>query len=127
MEFGDVKNGILGVRGTELNSTIFENIDVQETEGFYVDSVEDGSGAQKAGLKHGDIIQKIDNIKITKFTDMKGYLKTKRPNDIVNIVLLRDNKQKQVKVKLSTPEIFTVEFMDMELKNIPTLLNQNLN
>ena len=49
---------------------------------------------------------------------MKGYLKTKRPNDQVNIVILRDNKQKQVKVTLSTPEIFTVEFMDMELKNI---------
>ena len=126
MEFGDVKNGILGVRGTELNSTISENIDVQETEGFYVDSVEDGSGAQKAGLKHGDIIQKIDNIKITKFTDMKGYLKTKRPNDIVNIVLLRDNKQKQVKVKLSTPEIFTVEFMDMELKNISNTVKSKL-
>ena len=126
MEFGDVKNGILGVRGTELNSTISENIDVQETEGFYVDSVEDGSGAQKAGLKHGDIIQKIDNIKITKFTDMKGYLKTKRPNDIVNIILLRDNKQKQVKVKLSTPEIFTVEFMDMELKNISNTVKSKL-
>ena len=96
-----------GMRGTELNSSISKNIDIQETEGFYVDSVEDGLGAQKAGLKHGDIIQKIDNIKITKFTDMKGYLKTKRPNDQVNIVILRDNKQKQVKVTLSTPEIFT--------------------
>lgn len=126
MEFGDVKNGILGVRGTELNSAISENIDVQETEGFYVDSVEDGSGAQKAGLKHGDIIQKIDNIKITKFTDMKGYLKTKRPNDEVNITILRDNKQKQVKVSLSTPEIFTVEFMDMELRNISNSLKSKL-
>ena len=62
MEFGDVKNGILGVRGTELNSAVSENIDINETEGFYIDSVEDGSGAQKAGIKHGDIIQKIDNI-----------------------------------------------------------------
>ena len=126
MEFGDVKNGILGVRGTELNSVVSENIDINETEGFYVDSVEDGSGAQKAGLKHGDIIQKIDNIKITKFTDMKGYLKTKRPNDEVNIVILRDNKQKQVKVTLSTPEIFTIEFMDMELKNISNSVKSKL-
>lgn len=126
MEFGDVKNGILGVRGTELNSVVSENIDINETEGFYVDSVEEGSGAQKAGLKHGDIIQKIDNIKITKFTDMKGYLKTKRPNDEVNIVILRDNKQKQVKVTLSTPEIFTVEFMDMELKNISNSVKSKL-
>ena len=47
MEFGDVKNGILGVRGTELNSSISENIDIQETEGFYVDSVEDGSVRKK--------------------------------------------------------------------------------
>jgi Do/DeqQ family serine protease len=126
MEFGDVKNGILGVRGTELNSVVSENIDINETEGFYVDSVEDGSGAQKAGLKHGDIIQKIDNIKITKFTDMKGYLKTKRPNDEVNIVILRDNKQKQVKVTLSTPEIFTIEFMDMKLKNISNSVKSKL-
>ena len=126
MEFGDVKNGILGVRGTELNSAISQNIDINETEGFYVDAVEEGSGADKAGLKKGDIIQKIDNIKITKFTDMKGYLKTKRPNDIVNVYLLRDEKQKQVKVKLSTAEIFTVNFMDMELKNISSAMKSKL-
>lgn len=119
MEFGDVKNGILGVRGTELNSSISQNIDIEETEGFYIDSVEEDSGAAIAGLKQGDIIQKIDNIKISKFTDMKGYLKTKRPNDIVDVHILRNGKQKHVKVKLSTSEIFTVNFMDMELRNIP--------
>ena len=62
------------------------------------------SGAKSAGIKIGDIIKDIDGIKISKFSDLKGYLNTKRPNDIVNINLKRDNESRKVSVQLNRNE-----------------------
>lgn len=100
MEYGAVQNGILGVVGGSLNSEIAKQLNVEETEGFYIEDVEIASGADKAGLQKGDIIKEIDNIKISKFTDMKGYLNTKQPDDVVNIKYLRNNKLNSTKVTL---------------------------
>ena len=101
IEYGNVQNGILGVRGGELNSKSAEQLGVSETEGFYVDSVEEDSGAFKAGLKKGDIIKELDGVKITKFTDLKGFLNTKSPNDVVYVTLLRDGELKSLPVTLA--------------------------
>lgn len=104
IEYGNVQNGILGVRGGELNSKTAEQLGVDETEGFYVDSVEEDSGAFNAGLKKGDIIKELDGVKITKFTDLKGFLNTKSPNDIVYVTLLRDGELKSLPVTLAKNE-----------------------
>ena len=127
MEFGNVQKGILGVSGTELNSETAEQLNLNNTEGFYVGNVENKSGAQKAGIKNGDIITKIDDIKISKFADMTGYLNTKRPNDVVNVTVLRNGDLKVLPVTLSKSEILTVEFMDMELKNLPDTIKEKYN
>ena len=125
MEFGNVQNGILGVTGGELNSKSAEQLEVNDTEGFYVSDVEENSGAAKAGIKSGDIIKKIDNIKINKFSDLSGYLSTKRPNDVVNVTLLRKGSEKVIPVTLTKYE--TVEFLDMQLKNIPSNIKKEYN
>lgn len=100
LEFGDVQNGILGVKGGALNSTSAEELNVTTTEGFYISSIEEDSGAEKAGLESGDIIKKVDDVKISKFADLSGYLSTKRPDDVVNITLLRNDELKVVPVTL---------------------------
>lgn len=100
MEYGAVQNGILGVVGGSLNGDVAKQLQINETEGFYIEDIEADSGADKAGLQKGDIIKEIDNIKISKFTDMKGYLKTKQPDDIVTIKYLRNNKLKSANVTL---------------------------
>lgn len=92
IEFGNVQKGVLGVRGSELNSLNAEKLGVKESEGFYVGGVDEGSGADKAGIKEGDIIKKLDNIKISKFSDLSGYIASKRPNDVIKVAIERDGK-----------------------------------
>ncbi|AXO81776.1 PDZ domain-containing protein [Olleya aquimaris] len=111
MEFGNVQNGILGVSGGSLNSAFAEKLGIGETEGFYVDDVEEDTGAEVAGIKSGDIIKKIDNIKIRKFSDLRGFLDSKRPNDVVNITLLRDDQLKNVQVTLLKNNTFVLPFI----------------
>ena len=121
MEFGTVQNGILGVVGTELNSQVSQELGINETEGFYVNEVQDGSGAKLSGIEKGDIIKSIDGINILKFADLKGFLNTKSPNDIVKVKILRKLETKSLNVKLEKlttiyiPIIGTLKEIQMDL------------
>lgn len=105
MEYGNVQNGILGVVGGALNSKAAEQLGVDITEGFYVSEVQEETGAEKAGIQSGDIIRKVDNVEINKFSDLTGYLKTKSPNDIVKVTFIRDGDEEIVPVTLLKPSI----------------------
>ena len=104
LEYGMVQYGFLGVTGTSLNSFRAKELEVLDTEGFYINGIDKESGAKTAGIKIGDIIKDIDGIKISKFSDLKGYLNTKRPDDIVEINLKRDDESRKIMVKLNSNE-----------------------
>ena len=118
MEFGNVQRGILGVEGGELNSKVSQEIGIDDTEGFYVENVTKNSGAEKAGIKSGDIIKKLDNQKINTFAELSGYINSKRPNDKVQVTFVRDGKTKVVPVTLVKKELFNTEFKGLELEDI---------
>lgn len=118
MEYGNVQRGILGVQGGELNSNASKELGLKQTEGFYISAVTSNSGAQKAGLKKGDVIIKLDNQNIATYADLSGYINTKRPNDKVDVTILRDGSNKTVPVVLSKNEFFNTEFKGIELENI---------
>ncbi len=118
MEYGNVQNGVLGIKGTTFTTAVAQEFGVNYTEGVYVSEVINNSGAQKAGLKSGDVIKKLDNIEISKFEDLAGYIKTKRPNDMVNVELVRGSKTLTLPVNLSKTEAFSINFMKMELQDL---------
>ncbi|MBF8151396.1 trypsin-like peptidase domain-containing protein [Winogradskyella sp. F6397] len=109
IEYGNVQNGILGVTGGALNSEAAEQLGTTATEGFYVNEVQEDTGAEKAGIKPGDIINKIDNVQINKFSDLTGYLKTKSPEDVVNVTLLRDGREEVLPVTLLKPTVTVIQ------------------
>ena len=117
MEYGDVQKGILGIRGGSVTQTAIEELDLKTSQGVLVAEVTSGSGAEKAGLQEGDVIKKIDNIQINKFSDLTGYIYTKRPDDEVEVTFLRSGDEKQVKVKLSKFETYVIEPIKIEVTN----------
>ena len=100
LEYGDVQKGLLGVRGVALRSSYSKQLNVEETEGFYIDVIEPGFGADNAGLQKGDIIKSIDDVKINRFSDLSGYLSSKRPGDKVKVRYIRDKELITVSVTL---------------------------
>ena len=100
LEYGDVQKGLLGVRGIALKSSYSKQLNLTDTEGFYIDIIEPGFGADLAGLKRGDIIKEIDGLKINKFSDLSGHLSTKRPGDKVNVIYSRENQLNRTTVTL---------------------------
>ena len=70
--------------------------------GAYIQSVIDGSPAQKGGLKIGDIITEIDGKKIIemKETSIAGIVNQKKIGDTLKIIYFRDKTETEVEVKL---------------------------
>ena len=118
MEFGKVQRGVLGVEGSELNSQIANKLGVKDTEGFYINKVTKDSGAEKGGLKKGDIIKKLDNQPINSFSELSGFINAKRPNDKIQVTFIRDGKTKSTEVTLIKSDVITTDYKGMELENI---------
>lgn len=65
LEYGAVQEAIIGI-GIDTSDDAIE--------GVKIGNIEDDSEALKAGLKSGDIIKKVNNVTITKFSELKGQL-----------------------------------------------------
>ena len=115
LEFGDVQKGLLGVTGNALNDELAKRYDTDETEGFYINSTEENLGADRAGLIQGDIIKQVDDVKINRFSDLTGYLSSKRPGDKVTVAYIRDSKEYKTTVTLRKTN--RTLFLGMELRN----------
>lgn len=109
MEFGSVQESVLGIL---VDRTYDE-------EGVKIGGLPDDSGAKKAGMKTGDIIKKVNNVRISRFSDLAGQLKAKRPGEFVSVTIDRDGKSLTKRVKLSKkiPQFISNAF-NWELKNL---------
>jgi len=116
IEFGNVQKGLLGVTGFGLNSKSANELNIDLTEGFFVNDTEAEMGAERAGIIKGDVIISLDNIKIEKFSDLSGYLSTKRPGDKISVGIIRDNKN--IKLRVTLEKNNNVSFLGMQLKNM---------
>ena len=99
IEYGNVQRA-LGVSGSALNTEIAEKFEIEDTQGFLIGEVIEGMGAEEAGLKKGDIIKKVDEVIINSFSDLTGYLSTKRPGENVRLNFTRDGINQNTIVSL---------------------------
>jgi len=79
----------------------FLGVNTDESEnGAKIVSVTDESAAEKAGLKEGDVITKIDNKKIESPEDLTKVIGKYKPDEKVTVTYERDGKQNNATVKL---------------------------
>jgi serine protease DegQ len=100
IEFGEVKRGLLGIRGNEMTAdmaTAF-NIDVQR--GAFVNEVLPKSAASKAGIKAGDVLISVDGKAISSFAELRAKVGTTGPGKTIKVGLLREGKPLEVQVTL---------------------------
>ncbi|WP_025740026.1 trypsin-like peptidase domain-containing protein [Aquimarina pacifica] len=121
IEFGGVQRGIIGITGGTISDLAKEKYDISTSQGVVVASVAENSGAKKAGLLEGDVIKEIDGLQIRKFSDLTGYVNSKRPKDVINVTILRKNKKIILPVTLTKYEIqrYNIEDVGVEVANPP--------
>ncbi len=108
LEFGAVQEAILGI-----------TIDQQyNDEGVKVGDVYYEDGANNSQFKKGDIIKKINNVKISKFSELKGQLTAKRPGEYVDVTLERNGELITKKVVLNKKNTFIARSLGISLKDL---------
>ncbi|MDH4358665.1 MAG: trypsin-like peptidase domain-containing protein [Candidatus Berkelbacteria bacterium] len=98
----------LGVRYAMVDQKIAALRGLKEEKGALVygdssrglDAVVKGSPAEKAGIKEGDVILKINNDEVKAGSSLARLLSKYQPGDEVTIKILRDGKEQDAKVKL---------------------------
>lgn len=90
----------------------------EDPKGAKITSVSDGSAADKAGLKSGDIITRIDNEKINEADDVSRIIRSHKPGDKVAITFLREGKEQKKTIELG-------QWKGVRMPNLPTVTLPN--
>ncbi|MBC8952651.1 serine endoprotease DegQ [Xenorhabdus sp. PB62.4] len=101
---GEVKRGILGIKGTEMSADIAKALNIDAQQGAFVSEVIPKSAAAKAGIKPGDVLVSFDGKKINSFAELRAKIGTTVPGKAVKIGLLRKGKPLEVTVTLDNSD-----------------------
>jgi len=97
-----LQNPMLGIEGESLGQQeqLAEFFGVQE--GVLVRSVKKGSAAEKAGLKAGDVITKVDDSKVTSTAEITRVLRGLKSKKTFNLTIMRNKKEMPLTVTKET-------------------------
>jgi serine protease Do len=101
-ETGRVVRGRIGVTISEVQEDVAEAIGLANAEGALVSNVEQGSPAQKAGIRPGDVIIKFDGKDIKKWSDLPRMVGQTRPNTDSTIEVWRRGKAVKLNIKVES-------------------------
>ena len=109
IEYGEVKRGVLGIKGNELTSDIAKAFDLEVQKGAFVSEVMDDSAAKDAGIKSGDVIISMDGKPVDSFAELRAKIATTGAGRTVKLGLIRDGKEISVEVKLKNSDQLSTE------------------
>jgi len=89
---GKVQHAKLGVAVQEVNQGFADSFKLESPEGALVSNVEKGGPADKAGLKSGDVIRKVNGQPIVASGDLPAMISLAKPGDKVTLDVWRDGK-----------------------------------
>ena len=89
---GKVAHAKLGVTIQEVNQGFADSFKLDKPEGALVSNVEPGSAADKAGLKTGDVVRKINGQPIVASADLSSIVGVAAPGDKVKLSVWREGK-----------------------------------
>ncbi len=109
LEFGEVRRGVLGVAGRSVNGEIAKAMELETTQGGFIEQVNPDSAAAEAGLKAGDVITKVNGKTVKTFAELRGKIGSLGAGKEVDLTIVRDGKTKQFTAKLKQAEAANVE------------------
>lgn len=109
-----VSRGWMGVAIQDISEELAKYYNIKEKKGVYVAKVYEGDPAQKAGIKAGDIILKINDKRIQSSRDLSLTVARSGVGEKIRVLLVRDGKEKTVRVKLAKRPDGDPEAMETE-------------
>ena len=101
------KRALLGVRYVPVDARVAKEQKLKRSHGAYVtagqgeSAVSTGGPADKAGIRSGDVIIKVDDKEVGVSGGLSSMISAYAPGETVSLTYLRDGKQKTVDVELA--------------------------
>lgn len=107
MDFGSVKRALLGITMQNIDSKMAEELKLSSQKGVYIHEVSPGGAADKAGVRKGDVLLKIDSTEVTSSSQVQEIVSKYHPGDEAKVIVKRDKNEKS----------FTVTFLASATEN----------
>ena len=97
IDFGIVQRGYLGVQISDITQELKEEKELKDLKGVFVAGVVEDGGADKAGVKEGDVILKVGNKEINSVAKLQEEVGKRRPGDKVSVTIRNKKGYEEVK------------------------------
>ena len=98
IDFGSVKRALLGVTMTQIDDKKAKELKLFSPNGVYIEEVLKGGAADKAGIRHGDVIVAVDSTAITTPSSLQEKVSSYNPGDKALVTVIRDGDKKELEV-----------------------------
>ena len=93
IDFGSVKRARLGVTMSPVTEKIAKDAGLSSLYGVYINEVSRGGSADKAGVKTGDVLVKVDSVDIKTPSDLQVAVNRFHPGDRTTLTVMRDGRE----------------------------------
>lgn len=104
MKYGKVQRALLGVSIQEISQQLADEKGLEDLKGVYVADVIEKGAADKAGLKKGDVILKINGVDINSSSKLQEEVGKNKPGDKITISIRRKGSVKDYEATLLSEE-----------------------
>ncbi|MGD8592875.1 MAG: DegQ family serine endoprotease [Gammaproteobacteria bacterium] len=113
IRYGEVRRGQLGVTIQDLTPELANAFNITAGKGVVISQVAEGSPAQKAGIKPGDIVISVDNKPVTSVAELRNVIGLQRVGEKVELIVIRDGKERQLSALIEEPKRTKVDGGDI--------------
>jgi Do/DeqQ family serine protease len=105
IQYGEVKRGMLGVQlSSQFTPEIAESLGLDNAKGALIQQVVEGSAADKAGVKAGDVVTQINGRTVANASELRNTIGLLRVGEKVELALLRDGQPRRVTAVIAERE-----------------------
>lgn len=98
IDFGSVKRAILGVTMSAITDEKAKELKLFSPNGVYIEEVLEGGAADKAGIRKGDVLVKVDSTAITPPSSLQEKVSSYNPGDKAAVTVIRGGDEKILEV-----------------------------
>ncbi|MGM0680559.1 MAG: DegQ family serine endoprotease [Pseudomonadota bacterium] len=103
VEYGEIRRGRLGAQAQDLTSELAQAFELKQGEGAVITQVDDGSPADKAGLKAGDIVIEINGKRVRDANTLRNSIGLLPIGSEVTIKVLRESRTRTLTATIEKP------------------------
>lgn len=116
IKYGEVKRGQIGIGIQDITSDLRNAFDLDNGQaGVLVTNIVEGSPAEDAGLKSGDVVIAVDGRPTHSTGQLRSQIGMKTVGEQVNLTILRNGKTKKLSVEVAKPQSFAGAKAQLEL------------